>query len=118
MNRMTAGEYIRRYRGEKVSLRAFAKRLGWSASYVSDIERDRRPLSIKSIKKIANALANLDGFSGKWYRIYNALLMLSGQMTQERLALLNVWREWERKNWNGVNRALYEEVQKALWLET
>ena len=54
----TLGQYIRELREEKdLSLREFAKRLGLSAPFVSDIELGRRFPSDEVLEKMAEVLA-------------------------------------------------------------
>lgn len=51
------GRRARRLRGERrLSLREVARRLGWSAAYVSDLERGRRGWKPETADKYARAI--------------------------------------------------------------
>ena len=51
---MTAGEYLRHVREMRGHIQKdYAKRLGLSAQYVNDIERDRRPIPAIRIPEFA-----------------------------------------------------------------
>jgi len=54
---MPLGERIRELREERdVSLRELAKKLGWSAPFLSDVELGRRYPSEKNLKELADLL--------------------------------------------------------------
>lgn len=50
-------ERLRAYRmAHGVSLRQTAKKIGWSAAYLSDLELDRRPFSPERVAKFREAV--------------------------------------------------------------
>ena len=118
---MTLGEYIRQERGKRITLRAFAKELDVSASYLSDIELDRRNASKNTIEKIAAHLGRICG--GNPYQRYDYMLEMAELMTPERRCLKALWQgmkvvhrdpvlqEWALK----AQTALYGELDAAMF---
>lgn len=81
-------ERLRTTKYQPVSMREFAKEVGVSASYMSDIELDRRRVSKAMILKIARAFAVL--VAGDRYKRYNIMLTKARLMTPERQCLLDI----------------------------
>lgn len=83
------GKYIREHReAAGYSLRRFSGMMKLSPSYVSDVELGRRTLADRKMREIAELL------KGSLFHtedeLYNSMLMLSGSMSQERMALLAI----------------------------
>jgi len=112
---MTLGQYIRKEREPYMTLRAFAKELDVSASYLSDIELDRRNASKKTIEKIAAHLGRICG--GNPYQRYDYMLEMAELMTPERRCLKVLWQGMKVVHRDPVlqERALY--AQTALYGE-
>jgi transcriptional regulator with XRE-family HTH domain len=89
MGDLTLGQYIRQERRNYMSLRSFAKEVGVSASYLSDVELDRRRISSQMAFRIARTFKRSIGGSGT--ERYNAMLHLAGLMTAERQCLIDLW---------------------------
>lgn len=87
--KLTIGQYIRQERINYMSLRSFAKELGVSASYLSDIELDRRKVSRDMVERIATTFQRVIG--GKATVRYVSMLRLAGLLTPEHECLLEVW---------------------------
>jgi len=87
--RLTLGQYIRNERINYMTLRSFAKELGVSASYLSDVERDHRKVSRDMVERIASTFMRVIG--GKATGRYVAMLRLAGLITPEHECLLEVW---------------------------
>jgi transcriptional regulator with XRE-family HTH domain len=119
--KLTLGQYIRQERINYMSLRSFAKELGVSASYLSDVERDKRTTSKKMLERIAVCFGRVIG--GSHHRRYDMMLILSGQMTPERRELKILWSALRVltydpifKDWAaGAYDALYGELDIALY---
>ena len=93
LSKLTLGEYIRAERQPSMSLRAFAKKLGVSASYLSDLELDRRKTNRPMIERIATTFRQTIGGSATERSV--AMLRLSGLMTPEHECLLALWNHQE-----------------------
>ena len=87
---MELGEYIRSERTKhgSVSLRLFAKTVGISASYMSDVELGRRKASKEMVQRIARAL--FITVPGDHYERYEKMLSKAGLLTPERQCLLEL----------------------------
>lgn len=84
----TCGEYIREIRlrcGQ--SLRQTASNMGIAASYLCDIEKDRRPINERTAKLIVKELHLAAVLPGD---MYNIILGLGGKLSRERAALLHI----------------------------
>ena len=84
------GAYVRSERTKygDVSLRLFAKTVGVSASYMSDVELGRRKVSKEMIRRIARAL--FITVPGDLYERYETMLSKEGLLTPERKCLLEL----------------------------
>jgi transcriptional regulator with XRE-family HTH domain len=87
------GQYIRQEREPFMTLRSFAKKLGISASYLSDVERGNRKISKIMAMRIAIEMGKIrqhdPDYSAQLH--YNKILELSGLMTPERRCLIKLW---------------------------
>ena len=121
MGDLTLGQYIRNERINYMSLRSFAKELGVSASYLSDIERDRRNVNKAMIMRIAVSIGRTIG--GGAHHRYDTMLRLSGLLTPERRCLKVLWQAMKVltydpifQDWaNWAYDSLYEELDIALY---
>lgn len=91
MGDLTLGQYIRKERINYMSLRSFAKELGVSASYLSDVELGRRKVNKDMVMRVAIQFSFIVG--GSNHKRYDTMLSLSGLMTPERKCLIEVM-EW------------------------
>lgn len=115
------GKYIRDKRNGHISLRGFAKKLYISPAYLSDIERNLRPLNKKMLTRICCELARIG--AGELHNLHHMMLLLSGQMTAERTSLLGFWETFKDmnadeqfKNWEmHAYKALYDEIDIAFY---
>jgi transcriptional regulator with XRE-family HTH domain len=88
---LTLGQYIRNERINYMSLRSFAKELGVSASYLSDIELDRRKVSKQMAMRIAIVLGDIRSSDFSKHLHYNRILELADLLTPERKCLIEMW---------------------------
>lgn len=90
---MAIGKYIRekRYdREPRISLRQFAKELGVSASYLSDVENGRRKASKDMALRIAAALIKTKCCANR-QEVFDRAILSSGHLTAERDCLNRLW---------------------------
>ena len=111
MTYQTLGQYIRAEREPYMTLRAFAKELGVSASSLSDIELGRRKVNKKMLQMITCLIFHRVG--GKLHERYNTLLRIAGLMSPERECLLNLWFSEKRFHVSKTHHALYHEIDTA-----
>lgn len=110
LDKQTLGQYIRAERENYMSLRAFAKELGVSASYLSDLELDRRRGNKALIMRLACTFKQVAG--GSHHRRYDDMLDKAGLMTPERKCLLKLWESNIGVCSHSVFAALYGEINK------
>jgi len=109
------GRYIREKRRPHLSLRSFAKQLGVSASYLSDIERGNRKISKDMVFRIVCALGRTVG--GNTHEHYDLMLMHTGHLTAERECLTRLWKACKARSANPLFRRLEEQAYEALYGE-
>lgn len=93
MGELTLGQYVRQEREPYMTLRSFAKELGVSASYLSDVELDRRKVNRDMVERIAITFRRLVGGSATERSI--AMLRLSGLLMPEHECLISLWNVQE-----------------------
>lgn len=89
---IAAGQYLRQKRidAQYSSLRELARHLGLSASYMSDIERGKRPISHKLAARLSGALKGGYSADDAGPTVYDSILILNGTLSPERAALLDL----------------------------
>ncbi len=108
------GQYIRqkRIQADYSSLRQFARHLGLSASYVSDIERGRRPISHKLAAKLSDALEEGHSVDDAGPTVYDSILILNGTISPERVMLLDTYSSLMKKEPDNFSA---DDIFFALW---
>jgi transcriptional regulator with XRE-family HTH domain len=118
---MALGDYIRNQRLPHVSMRQLARDIGVSASYLSDVENDRRKISYQMAMRIAVALHKYVG--GQVHHAFDVVLMLAGLLTAERDCLCRLWemsggdypKNTTLYNYRGeIYEALYGELDRYI----
>lgn len=114
---MNAGRGIRRSREvANISLRQLAKDIGISASYLSDVELDKRNISIDMAIRITAALYKYMGYQIR--DRFDSILISAGLYTAERDCLVRLWKM--SKGQHVANRSLRNyraEIYEALYGE-
>lgn len=114
------GTFIRTHReATGYSLRQFAGLLKLSPSYLSDVELGRRTLTKSKMRQIATLLKATRSLDEP--PLYQSMLMISGKMSVERMALLSIyetaWKHKEQPGSSGLLPAgsLLDIIALALW---
>lgn len=114
---MSAGRRIREDRIKAgISLRQLAKDIGISASYLSDVEKDRRRISLEMAMRITAELYRYIG--GEIHKWFDWLLISAALFTPERGCLVRLWEK--SKGDYPKNTTLYRyrsEIYEALYGE-
>ena len=113
--KITIGQYIRTERINYMTLRSFAKDLGVSASYLSDLERDNRKASKNMIMKIAATFKVAIGGSAR--QRYDRMLQLAGLMTHERRCLKVLWQGLKVLTYDPMLQNWMDFAEESLYCE-
>ncbi len=112
---MGVGKFIRAKRQPFVSMRKLAKDIGISASYLSDVETNKRKISRIMAMRVTAGLFRYTG--GAVHTTFDTILMLSGLLTAERECLTRLYKMALGQNrtslslqLNGIYEALYGEL--------
>ena len=100
----------------KIASRHGYKEIGVSASYLSDVERDRRTISREMAIRITRAF--YDTIGGDYRDMYDALLGRAGLASPERICLLmlnGVFNEYKKMEQNYLEWSYHDEIERGLY---
>lgn len=123
----TIGQYIRECRAQiGMTLTEFAKRLNLSKSFVSDIERGNKPVTVKRLAQMARIISKSNFWQdneleGRWLTLYHIMLKKADLMSPalEALKKIEVILDGHSKKkqklfdiMNVVNGAYFDDLMK------
>lgn len=110
MSNKSMGQYIKKQRN--VSLRKLGEQIGISHSYLWDVERGNRNITIDMAQRIVAGLVILCG--GDARQLYDNILIKAGLVSPEREALLEL-RARPSGVWRDVmDLGLYESLERHI----